>query len=409
MMKNKRKITLSAIRLNVRAGFTIIELAAVIVVVAGLTFVLMPAFVNALSGAEMTMLGSRGKTIYTAITSANSERQIMRSQSVWPARGAFTNSTDYFRYLFDEEHYGKPDWAPKVPGFNYALLAGSGVPQCRNNKLTPVYNAWIIAECLTDEWGEVMPVLVTRNVDASSLASPGTMTNSHWRLRFDTAWDTPFGKKAMVMVRRNGAIFKGRAKYLNYATVYKNTCQDSHRVDNIEVISPNLPVAYLTPSGTVAPGPESYTDGLTRQLKQRQDLCWRMSKDFKAFKVIAPIAATGWGTGYLILFIGWIVICRIRNRIAQFSLSRTLFTVAHYCLTVLYSVILASYVSANRRWFPISIVALALVIQCVLIVCVTMKTEPKQKQRASGLIYALSPLLIVCGISWGLLLFAMIV
>ena len=407
-MENKQKINRSVIKMNVCAGFTIVELVVVMVVVGVLTVTLLPVFVNALSGATMTKIGSRGKLIYNAIVSANSEREIMHAMPLWPVRGAFTNSTDYFRYLFDEKNYGKPDWKPEVAGFDYALLAGSGVPQCGNNKLTPAYNAWSVAECLTDEWDEVMPVLVTRNVDASSLASPDTITNIHWRIRFDTAWDTPFGENGMVLIRKNGAIFKSRAKYLNYANVYKNARQGLHRVDNRDVIDPHSSVSYLTPTGVVEPCPESYADGLSRQLQHKQHLFWRVSKDFKAFQAFAPVVAGGWVAGYLIFFIGWIVICRVRRRIVPFSLSRSLFMVAHYCVIVLYSTVLASYLNITRPWCPFYVFALAVITQLGLVIWAAQQRDCKAKPVSANLMCALSPPLIVCCVFWGVLFLAMV-
>lgn len=394
--------------MNVRNGFTILELVVVVVVVGVLTFALIPAFVNALSGAHMTVLGSKGKDIYIAITSANSEREVRHGSSAWPVRGAFKNSTDYFRHLFDEENYGTAAWMPKVTGFDYTLLAGSGVSQCGNNKLTPACNAWSIAECLSDEWDEVMPVLVTRNVDASSLASPDTITNHQWRLRFDTTWDMPFGERGMILIRKNGAIFKGRAKYLNYVNVYMNARQILRRAGNGEIIDHDSSVSYLTPTGIVVPGPESYANGLSHQLQQKQRLSWRLSKDIKAFKAIVPIMAVGWGAGYLIFFLVWKVIWLGKKKWVPLSISQVLFAVAHYCVTVLYSTVLASCFDINRRWCPAYIFLLAAIGQFGTVVWMTKNPEAKQLGGVNGLVCSLTPPLVVCGVFWFLVILTML-
>lgn len=407
-MKTTTLINCFAIKLNVKTGFTIVELVVVMVAIGVLTFVLMPTFVNALSGANMTALGSRGKDIYVAITSANNEQEAMRGKSVWPDRGAFTNSTDYFRHLFDEEHYGLLAWKPEVEGFDYSKLSGAGVPRCGNNRLTSACNAWSVAEHPAGEWNEAMPVLVTRNVDASSLASPDTMTNGHWALRFDASWDTPFGDRGMILILKSGAVFKGRAKNLSYANVYKTAKPISPRADNGELLVRTTSFSYLTPTGQVEPGPESYTAGLARHAQQKQWPGRRLSKDIKAVKAIAPTMAIGWGAGYLIVFFAWSVMCWHKCKVSQLSLSQALFAAVHYCVTVLYSTALASYIDINRRWCPIYIIALAVHIQLGTVVWMATKTKSKQKGGLTGLMCALSPPLLVCGAFWVLIILAMV-
>lgn len=393
-------------KLSVNAGFTVVELVVVMVAIGVLTFALMPAFVNALAGANMTTLGSRGKDIYVAITSANSEREAIHGLSVWPDRGAFTNSTDYFRHLFDEEHYGTPTWKPEVQGFDYSKLAGAGVPRCRNNRLTAVYNAWSVAEHLADEWDEVMPVLVTRNVDASSLASPDTMTNGLRTLRFDTTWDTPFGDGGMILIRKSGAVFKGRRKNLSYDKVYKTAKAASPLAGNGVHLVRSPPLSYLTPMGQVEPGPESYKAGLARYAQQKQRPGWRVSKDIKAFKALAPTMAVLWGVVYLIAFLVWAVMYWRKRKMSQFSISRALFAAAHYCVTVLYSTALASYLDINRHWCPVYVFALAALAQLGTVVWTTKRTDDKHMGGLNSLMWALSPPLVVCGVFWFLIILA---
>jgi len=395
-----------AINLNVNTGFTIVELAVVMVTIGVLSFALMPAFVNALAGANMTALGSKGRDIFVSITSANSERKAIHGLPVWPDRGEFTNSTDFFRHLFDEENYGTPAWKPKVEGFDYSKLSGAGVPLCDNNRLTPEYNAWSVAEQLTEDWDESMPVLVTRNVDASSLASPDTMTNGHWTLRFDSTWDTPFGSGAMIIIRKSGAILKCRAKNLSYANFYKNAKPIFPCAGNgaLNVLATSF--SYLTPTGRVSPGSESYTAGHDQHTQQKRRSGWRLFKDIKAFKALAPTTSIGWGAGYLIVFLVCSVVCWHKCKVSQLSISRALFAAVHYCVTVLYSTALASYVDINRRWWPIYVFALAVLIQLGMVIW--MATKGKQKGRLTGLVFALSPPLIVCGIFWFLIILAMV-
>jgi len=69
----------------------------------------------------------------------------------------YTNSTDYFKYIFDEEHYGTPEWKPFVKDFDYSLLAGAGVKECKDGKLKSENNMWTIAKNIERATEDIMP------------------------------------------------------------------------------------------------------------------------------------------------------------------------------------------------------------------------------------------------------------
>ena len=89
-------------------GFTLVELLVVTVVSGFLALVTIPAVVNAsFYGAAMTSVGQRGRDIYVAVAAA--EYETLKRSSVWPADiPSITNSTEYFRHLFDEKRFGTP-------------------------------------------------------------------------------------------------------------------------------------------------------------------------------------------------------------------------------------------------------------------------------------------------------------
>lgn len=262
-------------RMSSRYGFNVIALAVMTVVVVLLGLALLPAVSNAVMGANMTAVGTRGRDIYVAIAGANTEREPLGLPPVWPSEGGlltnavddiaskvFTNSTDYFNCLFDGKNLGKACWDPFVAGLDYSKLAGAGVPAYTTGKFTAANNLWTVAMNVRDEMEDVVPVLVTRNIDASSLA--GKVTERVWdkKLRFDPEWQVPYGDQAFILIRKGGAIFKCRAKYSSYGVVYgKRTFDATVDVEGKPVAKP---LKYLTPTHTVVPCEQAYAEEAQR-------------------------------------------------------------------------------------------------------------------------------------------------
>lgn len=257
-----------------RAGFTVIGLAAVTLVVTLLALAAVPACSSAVRGANMTAVGARGKDLYMAITGANVEREPFGLPGVWPSDAAprtlpdgstecfdFDNSTDYFAYLYDEANAGTPRWNPRVSGFNYTMLAGSGVPVCRSGRLTAACNLWTVAKNVRDELSDSMPVLVTRNVDATSLAASSGEAQMGRTLRFDPEWERPFGREGCLLIRKGGSIFKTRARYRSYRVVYRDYPADEVTLGDRSGTEVPGPLKYLTPTREIVPGDASYRAG----------------------------------------------------------------------------------------------------------------------------------------------------
>lgn len=252
-------------------GFTLVELLVVIGILGILAAALFPAISNAVMQANMTAVGTRGRDIFVAITGANTEREPLGLGSVWPkttaptgAGGAagggevdiadmgFQTAETYFQYLYDGTKVGQPDWSPYVAGFDYGKLAGAGVASQPGGSttLSADYVMWCIAANVRDEMEDIIPVLVTRNVDCKMLASTYQGTSAT-KVELGKVKATPFSNKAFVMIRKGGAIFKARDKYSNLKIIYQG---QQFNLNPSGASSTGLdPFEYLIPGGRAKP------------------------------------------------------------------------------------------------------------------------------------------------------------
>ena len=352
-----------------RSGFNVIELAVVTVVVVLLVLVLMPAFMNASSCAVGTAVGTRGRDIYVAISGANSERAAVGLPPVWPSDSGsltcasgdmeecfnFTNSTDYFAYLNDAAHLGTERWNPRIAGFDYSKLSGGGVPACRDNQLTADYNMWTIAKNVRDDLPDIIPVLVTRNVDASSLAAHVTERDGDKSLRFDQAWETPFGSRLVCLIRKGGGIFKAREKHLAYRIVYRGgTSLGETRLETFNTAVDECgqlsarPLKYLTPTHEVVPGGLTSQTGADYTRVRRVDI--PLSRELRALKRLGLPVSLGVGFLYLVMAVVYGAVRLFRHKRPLFPGLLIPIGMFHYIAVTLYAVFLAGY--TDQYGFP---------------------------------------------------------
>jgi hypothetical protein len=187
----------------------------------------------------MAAVAARGRDIYVAITSANVDRETELLPPIWPktclvstnltddiSGKVFKTSTEYFAALFDEEHVGTEAWKPWVGGFDYSKLAGMGVSAKEGKgKLEAKNNMWLIAANIREEDSDLIPVLITRNVDVKEIerfVNQGGTSSNDTKLAWSGDYKTPFGNKGFVLVRKGGGTFNSSVKYATLRVLFNS-------------------------------------------------------------------------------------------------------------------------------------------------------------------------------------------
>ena len=197
----------------------------------GLLGILMGAFFPAVSSAMQSANSSSaamlGRNLFVGIVQANTEREAAGLQGVWPNTAGsdglsddkediagipFRNSTDYFRTLFDTASMGKDGWSPYVDVDISTLRLSKNSDFCD----------WIVAANIKEEFDDVIPVLISANVDPSVL-----------KTSFNGNDETPipFGSKVgrtklpwcddfVIVVRKGGAAQVFKRRYFTYSMLY---------------------------------------------------------------------------------------------------------------------------------------------------------------------------------------------
>jgi hypothetical protein len=209
--------------------------------------------------ANMTAVGTRGRDIYVAITGANKDRETELLPPIWPktylastnltddiAGKIFKTSTEYFAALYDEEHLGTEAWKPWIQDFEYFKLAGAGVASpADKRKLLAENNLWLIAANVTPEDPDIIPILITRNVDVKEIERlvncGGATSNLNTRIAIGMGeYKTPFGEKGFVLVRKSGGTYNGVSRHARPKYIF-----------NSQMLPPRdpskPPIVYLMP------------------------------------------------------------------------------------------------------------------------------------------------------------------
>ena len=178
---------------------------------------LFPAISSSMESANSAAAAMRGRNLFVAITQCNTEREGAGLQAVWPQSETLglddddkkvigaSSSTEFFKYLFDFDNKDSSKWMPYVNVDIGVLKLSRDSDFCD----------WIVAANIRDEFDDVIPVLISANVDPSVL-----------KTSFNGYDDTPipFGSKVgrtklpwcdkfVVVIRKNGSAQVFKPKY----------------------------------------------------------------------------------------------------------------------------------------------------------------------------------------------------
>jgi hypothetical protein len=206
-----------------------------------LFFALWPAVTGYHVTPAIVPVMTRGREIHLAIMNANKDREPLGLPPLWPRTcGSYTNhpgdisskifmtSSDYFYVLYDGLNVGASNHQPYVIGFDYSKLAGAGVPaKVGAGRLTADNNMWLIAANVTPDDSELIPLLVTRNVDVKEIERAinyGITTNDFKTRIFlgKGGYKTPFGSATFGSVHKGGRMFSCKARWATLGTLFDN-------------------------------------------------------------------------------------------------------------------------------------------------------------------------------------------
>jgi len=139
---------------------------------------------------------------------------------------AYATSTEYFE-AFSWWHLDSAKFPLIPPKPHYLIFAGAGVPPPKTSALTSTNNAWAVLANVKDEDKGTLPILITRNVDIEALnraLKTGITSNDFSTpVQLGAVYKTPFGKRAGVLVRKNGQVDQLQKTRTTLGMVFGNT------------------------------------------------------------------------------------------------------------------------------------------------------------------------------------------
>lgn len=147
---------------------------------------------DAIAKADASAMSMRGRCLFLAMTMANIEREAEGKDLVWPKADETQvgNATEYLRTLLDMEHFGKPEWKPVSDRIDPKYVFDEKTGKAK----------WIIAKGFDDKLDDAVPIIVSANVDPTSLV---TAEGGHDGAKLEG--DLRFTGEFAVVVTKGGA------------------------------------------------------------------------------------------------------------------------------------------------------------------------------------------------------------
>lgn len=174
---------------------------------------------------EVTSLGNNGRKIWQGIVAANIEREAMGMSSVWPSKGVYKSSNEYFYKLLDKE----------VLQLSTAVFSGRGVAAASN--IEDIRNRGVAWNMIAGgEDYSFLPFIYTRNLRGLTEAELKAPLNSkpvHWKSKLNPSID-PLRDKQMVFVTYGGSMVVASSKDLTNVLFMNGELDVSEVVEVVE-------------------------------------------------------------------------------------------------------------------------------------------------------------------------------
>jgi len=194
-------------------AFTLIEMLVVIAIIAILAAALFPAIQGAIEQAKASALKNKGRGIWTAVITANSEREPLGLSAVWPNYlGSNTTSTGYFGSLMSGP-------SPICEDLKVGVFSGSGVNPAPDVTTfitsAGANNAWDVL-CVSSNTSIIAEdaFIFTKNIVFSTMTPLGTPINSASTFASPALDVSHVTIKRGVYTTYGGGCFDRREKYL---------------------------------------------------------------------------------------------------------------------------------------------------------------------------------------------------
>lgn len=205
-----------------RHGLTLVEVLAIIVVLAVLAAAIPCCPERSIEQAKCTALKNKARGVWMEVVSANAEREPLGLPSVWPQEMGFAatnSSTAYFQRLMSDTN-GCPteDANAQLTFLQPQMLAGCGVPVAPSaRQFGASNNVWCVTRVCSSTPPDAV-FLFTRN-----LAVGAVLTSTSATRILSTKPALNINKRA-VWITCGGGVYDARQKFLSAKGLVSSNC-----------------------------------------------------------------------------------------------------------------------------------------------------------------------------------------